>query len=454
MTWTHAQGAALRAFFAALNESRVDWMVLRNYEGLPDVNSAKDVDVLVANRDVPTAIRSLDLAMRAHGFTRVAHVQHPWVRSSTYWRCIAGAILPIKIDLLEGCALMWRGAPLVRADVLFSARVPHGDFYVPDPLHDGLLLWMKTLVAGGSLKERYRPVIVRSVADHPRAFQGVLNGLVGERLGAALWSCLSKGDFDETMEHRISLCRSAWLRAFRDHPLQTVNGTLRHFWREALRRARRPRGTIVAVVGPDGSGKSTFIERLREALSLALVKEREDVCVQHFRPNVFPNLRKLLGGSGYDEGAEEFTSPHRARPAGRVSSFLRHAYYWLDYVVGYWSSIRRKCIAGKVYVFDRYCYDFIADPRRSRVDLPDWVRRLFLELTPEPDVVFFLDCDAETIYARKQELALPEIDRQLRAYRSLAGTSDRFVMLDARRDPEELARAAVRHVVASFEALP
>ena len=72
--------------------------------------------------------------------------------------------------------------------------------------------------------------------------------------------------------------------------------------------------------------------------------------------------------------------------------------------------------------------------RSNRVDLPECVRRAFLWATPEPDTVFFLDCDATTILGRKRELTLGEIERQLGAYRELASRSRRFVTLDLEKE--------------------
>jgi thymidylate kinase len=211
---------------------------------------------------------------------------------------------------------------------------------------------------------------------------------------------------------------------------------------------------MIAVVGPDGSGKSTFIELLQKALSHTLVKETIDVRILHFRPNIFPNIKKLISGKNYNEKCEAFTSPHRAKPAGFVSSFSRITYYWFDYLCGYWLRIRRHCVAGKVYIFDRYCYDFVVDPYRSRVKLPDWLRSVYLKFTPEPDIVFFLHCDAKTVYARKQELTMAEIERQLQVYRKLSDNSDRFVILDANKAPAELCNDALRHLMKiSFDKL-
>lgn len=100
--------------------------------------------------------------------------------------------------------------------------------------------------------------------------------------------------------------------------------------------------------------------------------------------------------------------------------------------------------AGQTYVFDRYAYDFIVDPHRSRLSLPNWVRRLFLRMIPQPDLVFFLDTSSVEIYGRKQELTLNEIERQLQAYRKLVKSDPaRFVKLDASQSADSMVDIAL-----------
>lgn len=233
-----------------------------------------------------------------------------------------------------------------------------------------------------------------------------------------------------------------------NNPVLTMAATVQHFLYEMFRRTQRTPASMIAVVGPDGVGKTTFIELLRQELCRVMVKDNDAIEVSHFRPNVFPNIKKLVSGKCYDESQERFTDPHRASPAGAISSLMRLGYYWLDYLLGYWLIIRSRCIAGKIYVFDRYFYDFIVDPRRSRIRLPAWVRKGFLAMTPKPDVVFFLDCDADVISTRKQELSRDEIQRQLDEYRRLAALyPGRFVRLDARQAPDESCRQALKQII-------
>ncbi|HEY6872884.1 MAG TPA: hypothetical protein VI298_09190 [Geobacteraceae bacterium] len=445
MMWSELQATALQAVFTGLNEGNIEWMVLRNYEGLPNKNRSKDIDLLLKKCDFPRAQQIIEDALKAHQFCTNEYLQFQYVWCFTFFNITDEAPLSLKIDLLDG--FVWRGAQVVDFTDLYSRKVPYADFFVPDPVYDGFMLWIKPLMTGGFIKKKYRGDILRTLENSPTEFREILYKTFSATVADEVWPKLANGNLDATIPYQRQLCHSAWRVALRNDPMRTITATFEHAYREIVRRSHRPKASIIAVIGPDGAGKSTFIELLQKELCRCLVKEADDVCVLHFRPNIFPNIKKLFGGKGYDETKEEFTSPHRSKPAGHLSSFLRLAYYWLDYLFGYWLKIRRRCIAGKVYVFDRYFYDFIADPHRSRIKLPQWLRLLFLKITPEPDVVFFLHCDAATIYGRKQELTLTEIERQLQAYRSLVNRSNRFVTLDARKAPVELCDYALRQLI-------
>ena len=436
MIWTEQQARTLRAVFSALNKSGIEWMVLRNYEGLPDENRSKDIDLVIRKHDFSLVYGIVADALTADQFSIVSHSRFQYAWCFSFFNVTGEYPCSIKIDLLDG--FVWRGAKVVDFVDLYARKIQYADFFVPDPVYDGFMLWVKPLMTGGFVKGKYRPDILRTLIAYPHEFRSLLTSTFGKGLSQELWPLLERKDLEGTIKYQKRMCHAAWRIAFAKHPIDTIASTIDHFYKEIRRRSRRAPGSMIAIIGPDGSGKSTVIDLLQKELSRVLVKDTDDVCILHFRPNIFPNLKKLLGGKGYEEKNERFTSPHRARPAGRASSFLRLAYYWLDYLLGYWLRIRRRCIAGKVYIFDRYFYDFIVDPYRSRIKLPYWLRLLFLKMTPEPEEVFFLDCDTATIYNRKQELTRTEIERQLEGYRTLARKFPRFHIVDSRKPVEKI----------------
>ena len=443
--WGKDHAVALKEVFETLNSNSINWMVLRNYEGLPQENRSKDIDLLLEKKDFKQVQEVLSETLKMQGFDRLLKETFQYVWCLTFFKTINYRIISIKIDLLDG--FVWKGAQLMHFSELYKNKVPYNNFHVPSQIDDGFMLWMKPLLTGGFIKEKYREDILNTIDKHPKEFQQLLIATFGEKKAKKAWMYLEEEELDKTIPMQKELCHAAWLKEFKKNSIMTVFSTIEHYYKEILRRSVRPKGSFVSVAGPDGVGKSTFIELLEKELAECFVKDDHDIHVVHFRPKIIPNLKKLFGGKKYDESKEEFTNPHRAKPVGGLNAFARITYYWLDYVLGYWLNTRRKCANGKIYIFDRYFYDFIIDPFRSRINLPEWVRLMYWKATPKTDLIFFLECDAETIYKRKQELTQEEIERQLKRYRALADSSSRFVILNACETPEQVCQQAVQSIV-------
>ena len=125
-------------------------------------------------------------------------------------------------------------------------------------------------------------------------------------------------------------------------------------------------------------------------------------------------------------------------------------YYWLDYVIGVPLKLRKDVQFDRFTIYDRYIYDFLIDPHRSRINLPYWIRKLFTNMVIQPRIVFVLLADAETIYKRKQELTIDEINRQLGEFSKLAKTHNRFVVTDASKSPADMVEDAIRVIINNF----
>ena len=148
---------------------------------------------------------------------------------------------------------------------------------------------------------------------------------------------------------------------------------------------------------------------------------------------------------------EKIENPHRSKPANPFSSLIRISYYTLDYIIGWQKCVRNDVHYDRYSVFDRYSYDFIVDPRRTKLNLPESIRTFFVKLTPQPGIVFVLNAKPETVYARKQELPLEEIERQSEMYKKVAESNKkRFVMIDAEQKPEEMAEQAIHYILNKY----
>jgi len=179
---------------------------------------------------------------------------------------------------------------------------------------------------------------------------------------------------------------------------------------------RRPRGTLVAMIGTDGTGKTTtgryLAPALREfGLGADLV--------------YFGRTRGNLPGIGWLRQTIEKTDPttdasglrrhpQRYHQLRKVASF----YYAAEYALRYWLTVAPRLIAGRTVILDRFVYDLNVMPSGSRS-----AAALAAGLVRTPDLLLLLEAPADEIHRRKPERDVKSIAHQQGVFRETLGAS-------------------------------
>ncbi|MEJ2199907.1 MAG: hypothetical protein P8X63_02670 [Desulfuromonadaceae bacterium] len=212
--------------------------------------------------------------------------------------------------------------------------------------------------------------------------------------------------------------------------------------REVMRKIKRciyPTGLVIALLGPDGSGKSTVGEGLVADLSPAFRGLR---CF-HLRPGFL----KAVSGSG-----TPVQDPHGQSARGGLASMVKALYFLIDYLVGYWLLLRPLKVRSHLLLFDRYYHDLFLDPKRYRYGAPLCWARWVGKMVPEPDLFVVLDASVETIQSRKAEVSADETRRQRERYLDFAEEHPRCVVVRTDQKLEvsiSQVRGAVRKVMSN-----
>jgi thymidylate kinase len=215
---------------------------------------------------------------------------------------------------------------------------------------------------------------------------------------------------------------------------------LGHTTRTGVRRTSRRRPFTVALVGPDGAGKST-VSRLLETAQLPRPVKRIYMGLNLESTTVMLPTTRLLLAAHRSRADSQETARTRSTGAGRgwrggIRDGLRMTAWmaeeWLRFAVA-----NRYARRGYIVVFDRhffldYYHSDIAGTSRPDPRLFHRLHAWMLEHAhPRPELVVCLDVPGRVLFDRKGEASEEWLDRRRAEYRTLAEVVPAFVVVDA-----------------------
>ncbi len=196
----------------------------------------------------------------------------------------------------------------------------------------------------------------------------------------------------------------------------------------------------VAIVGPDGAGKSAVVKALPEALPVSTRTVYLGVNLEA-SDSMLPTTRLALamkrrGGGQHPPSALSFDGSGEGR--GGIASGARRTLRLAAWIAEEWYRaivVRRHARAGHLVICDRHflCDYYAADiaPREGRPLLRrihGWqLRRLY----PRPDLIFILDAPVDVLHARKDEDTVEVLARRREDYAVLARALPSAIVVDA-----------------------
>jgi thymidylate kinase len=381
----------LLQLFDDLDEDGLGWCLLRPSEGL--CATTGDIDILarpiefhrirqILKRADFVNMRTEEEDLHYAGFDRKSG-RFPWVHVQPSLK-VGGAV--ISADILLRSARRTR-FPEIASEWLLWTLLIRGIERQYLPEH-----YRKRVVELASEWNGGPPELVEIVKKH---------GLEPQRIvalaAAADWEALVAQPWPGRGESRAA----PWL-------------SLAHQAKRIMLGLLQPkrRGLCVAIIGPDGAGKSTLIQGLGTTLPL--------------------RTRTMYMG---------LTGGRMKRAASlRVPGVVLSAKIAL-----LWAKFCRALLyraAGRIVLFDRYPFDGAVPPGRPMDILSRFSRRVQRWALPAPDLVLLLDASGRTMYARKGEYAAETLEAWRSQYRRLQERLPNLVLLDAEKGAAEVLQSA------------
>lgn len=435
--------AFLKDLFTGFEREGIDYALAREYGPLPASLDSRDLDLFVGDGQLERAYQVTKAIAQMHSATVLRINQE-----SAMWLLVVSSTLSwaLRVDIAATDSHTWRGIPYLNLDRAFHRKIQEEGIYRLRADDVVLIQFCRDIIGRHRLREKYRSAIHSICVNDALSFEKHLAEMFGQQCAAALSEACRKGSFDGLESVGKQMRRAVIVRSLTRRPLETAGRMLRYVGGRC-REYMRPNGVMIAVIGPDGSGKGALIDKANQWMRGPL---HFPTRVYHLRPGLLPSLGALLLGRKDDD--TPVPDPHAQEPSGFIFSLLRLAYYTLDYLLGYWWIVRprlgRKCIA---VMFDRYFYDWLIDPIRCRISLPQWVIRAFAIFVHKPDLVVLLSAGPEVIHNRKPELPLHEIRRQFSEMDRLAHFMGRCIWIDTCKPLQDSGRDMIRAIFRSLE---
>jgi thymidylate kinase len=411
----------LFTLFSALDSNQVRYCVLHSWEGLPE-ELPSDLDLGVH----PSDIQNLPSVFRALGAKGYRPVQCFNYFAKAFYFIFAwfeGAKPTfVAVDIISEHRRS--GLIVPSGEALVAGRSKQSIFWIPDPAVEfAYLLAKKTWKGSASPRQVQRLKLLVAVLGRTKA-ETIAHDLFRERWKRKVVEACANGEVGETLS---KLRMQPWLTSLARSPLKLLLYLFHEGFR-LLSRWFQPTGLFVALLGPDGVGKSTIARELIQLWSPGFRRHR----IFHWRPSLIGRMRD-----------SRVTEPHEKPVRGTLKSVAHLVAFLLDYWLGFLLIIRPLVARSTFVIFDRYFHDVLVDPWRYRYGGPMWFARLLGRCVPAPDLTIVFDAPKEVILSRKCEVPSSELCRQRESYKQLARDCETIRFVKTNQDLEKtLAEAS------------
>jgi len=427
--------ATAEALAKRFNEADIRYAVVNGLYGYPD-RIGRDLDILIHPKDVPLAVF---LAEKVKKLFKWDYLFIRWSYYST-WQLFficktEGQLTWLEIDLMcDKRNLILGITPLILGITQLIEKAK--DFLGP----------FRISKEGEYIKAQLRPILYKDIQRFEKKYPlhmpegeellNRLNELMGKKLLQEFLAIVKKGPKEVKRKALYMKWRVNLNYAFH-HPLTALKNA---FWTRICRPIMLylfNAGPIIAVVGPDGVGKSTAIQETLRYLNGCF-----DVRVRHWRPKFLPDPHNLIGA----DNLRDYTQPSRKR-VSFFEHWARIFYYYIDYTLGYLIRDRFLPLSVIQFVFyDRCALDMAVDPKRYKLssDSGTW---LSINIAPSPDKVILLTDTPQNIRTRKQELTAYEIEQQLTNWQKLKKEGKVQLVVQVEPSPGRVGRSLALEIL-------
>jgi thymidylate kinase len=418
---------AVKEIFIALEDNKIPFCVLRNYEMIPR-RIGSDLDLFLSSDNKDQFYECLNEVARKTGCGVIRlpmEKQDPrdayaFYEFSAENDDFSGFNIDVHYSIEEG------GVEYISTETALNSliRFDGNNVFILKPRLEMIHVFMHGMY-GGHHEDRY-------ISSFKKIFEKEGNFKIQE-LNKIFYRPISRIINFYLVRGRVD--RAFKIGRMTKYLFFAKNGML---LRKIGRRFKRlfrgnAKGIFIVFLGPDGAGKTTTAILLAKLIRLC------GLSVKHShlgsRPAILP--RRAMFNMGAPRSAEAEKSGYLIL---RVRDIFRYFYHFFDYLTAYFFNIRRDVNNGVIVIIERYFYDYILAFERKNIGISKkFIESTFRAFMPKPGILFFLFNDAKEIIARRDELTEEQINGYEREVERLKSNNQKLVKVKTDIPPEKVA---------------
>ncbi len=398
--------------FSQLNRDRLNYCILRNYEKLPE-SIGNDVDIWVKSGEELKFQKIILKVAKKLEWKLIKYL--PWIQNKGEGRYFfikeEQQFIVLHIDCFTH--INWKGISYVNENIFpkYISFYKKGFYIIAPPIEVSILL-VKTLLFEGKIADKYKERIIKYSKKYPEIFIEAIRKPFSKHVAKIIYNLTKKEEWD-IIEKKVNYFR--WkliLHSALNRPFYQLKNCINYFYSRIKERTFLNHGFFIALIGPDGSGKTTIAKATMYSDMIKKLFPNKRYIYRNF--GILPELKvyaSLFKLNKYR--TKNYIQTKAIRENGTPFSFFRSmiypVYYGIEYFLGRFFVWKEKG-KNKLIIFDRYFYEYLLQKQFEKC--PRWFLLFISKIIAKPDALIFLKNNPKVIYSRKQELYIEEIERQ------------------------------------------
>lgn len=200
-------------------------LVIRNFEGLPYTNSARDIDILTDKGSIPQRIIDVSLVCKElgiHFHVTEQHLDHVHITVSSI------EDRNLELDLIP--AFVWYGKEWLKVGEVFKLAQRYSKrIWTPCQAHECVITFCHSFLYGGHVKNTYVSRLANLAGNQPELLSRCLRFIFGFRLSKVIFNAMATQQWDSIVRFHIFIRVYVQLREFVTNPVVFVKTCLQFF---------------------------------------------------------------------------------------------------------------------------------------------------------------------------------------------------------------------------------